>query len=185
MPSTSTASTAGHGFSAPARPFAPAAPAPAPDRMPRTAGPVLRRATVVLALAAALGAGTAGVGDAVGLPKAGVRAGGHLSVAYDDGSGHRLTYSVRCTEGWPAEGESEACRRLREIGGPVGPVPEGQACTMIYGGPQTAEVIGTWAGRWVRESYRRTNGCEVARWSRMVPVLPAPTRSGSRRPLAG
>lgn len=70
--------------------------------------------------------------------------------------------------------EQDGCRHLQEIGGPVPAVPEGQMCSMIYGGPQTAEVRGTWDGRTVTESYRRTNGCEVARWSRMVPALPNP-----------
>ncbi|NUS11478.1 MAG: hypothetical protein HOY69_08760, partial [Streptomyces sp.] len=65
------------------------------------------------------------------------------------------------------------------LGGPLAPVPTGQMCSMIYGGPQTAHVTGLWHGEPVDETYRRTDGCEVARWNRMVPALPAPTSAGT------
>lgn len=45
---------------------------------------------------------------------------------------------------------------------------------MLYGGPQTATIRGIWHGHLVDETYRRTNGCEVARWARMTPALPDP-----------
>lgn len=136
-----------------------------------------------------------------------------LFVAYDDGSGHPRTYALTCghdewpagpaeetaTEGpedfgGPAErhlaGEDRAdrdpCAHLDRIGGPLPAVPDGQACSMIYGGPQTATVTGMWRGHHVHEDYRRTNGCEVARWSRMVPALPAPLQGPPRmQPLRG
>ncbi|WP_458244671.1 SSI family serine proteinase inhibitor [Streptomyces sp. MAI_2237] len=52
------------------------------------------------------------------------------------------------------------------------PVPEGSICTMQYGGPATAHVTGVWAGRPVDATYSRDNGCEIARWDRMAPLLP-------------
>ena len=52
------------------------------------------------------------------------------------------------------------------------PVPEGSLCTMQYGGPATAYVTGTWAGRPVDAKYDRSDGCQIARWDRLVPVLP-------------
>ncbi|MEU9167051.1 SSI family serine proteinase inhibitor [Streptomyces sp. NPDC048420] len=52
------------------------------------------------------------------------------------------------------------------------PVPEGSICTMLYGGPATAHVTGTWAGRPVDARFDRSNGCETARWDRFVPLLP-------------
>ncbi|MGW0187360.1 SSI family serine proteinase inhibitor [Streptomyces sp. NPDC003362] len=54
------------------------------------------------------------------------------------------------------------------------PVPEGTVCTMQYGGSATARVTGTWAGRPVDATFDRSNGCEIARWDRLVPLLPAP-----------
>jgi hypothetical protein len=43
---------------------------------------------------------------------------------------------------------------------------------MIYGGPATAHVTGTWAGRPVDTTYDRGNGCAISRWNGMVPLLP-------------
>lgn len=51
------------------------------------------------------------------------------------------------------------------------PVPDDQACTMIYGGPQTATITGTLNGEDVDSSFSRTNGCEIARWDALVKVL--------------
>ncbi|MFH8404456.1 SSI family serine proteinase inhibitor [Streptomyces sp. NPDC018019] len=52
-------------------------------------------------------------------------------------------------------------------------VPKDSKCTMQYGGPATARVTGTWAGRPVNAQFKRTDGCEIGRWDRFVPVLPA------------
>ncbi|MDF9814277.1 SSI family serine proteinase inhibitor [Streptomyces sp. SPB162] len=73
----------------------------------------------------------------------------------------------------PAKAAKDSCDQLRRLSGPVGPVPTGQMCSMIYGGSQTAQVTGVWHGAPVKEKYSRSNGCEVARWNRMAPVLPA------------
>lgn len=73
----------------------------------------------------------------------------------------------------PARSVADSCDQLERLGGPVGPVPAGQMCSMIYGGSQTAQVTGTWHGAAVTQKYSRANGCEVARWNRMAPVLPA------------
>jgi Ni/Co efflux regulator RcnB len=105
-----------------------------------------------------------------------------LTVTYDDGSGHPRTYGLACGHDQEADRQAaaagdrtaDACSHLDVIGGPVPAVPSGQACSMIYGGPQTATIRGMWRGHRVSEDYRRTNGCEVDRWSRMEPALPAP-----------
>jgi hypothetical protein len=41
------------------------------------------------------------------------------------------------------------------------------ACTQIYGGDQLATITG--AG--VQASFSRANGCEIARWDALRPVL--------------
>ena len=38
---------------------------------------------------------------------------------------------------------------------------------MLYGGPQTAIVKGTYAGKPVDATFKRTNGCEVSRWEKL------------------
>lgn len=70
----------------------------------------------------------------------------------------------------------DACGRLdrRTTWGkdPFAPVQPGTVCTMQYGGPATAHVTGTWAGRQVDARFDRGDGCEIARWDALVPVLP-------------
>lgn len=101
---------------------------------------------------------------------------GRLTVSVDDGQGHVTTYRLVCGPGGAAEGSHpdsrKACDRLERIGGPLGPVETGQMCSMIYGGPSTASVTGTWRSAVVRDHYSLANGCEIGRWEQMEPVLP-------------
>lgn len=105
-----------------------------------------------------------------------VPGGGRLVVTVNDGAGRLKTYELVCGPDGTAEGThpeaAAACERLKRIGGPTGPVTEGQMCPTVYGGAQTASVTGTWGPAAVRERYSRTNGCEIERWRSMVPVLP-------------
>jgi hypothetical protein len=64
-----------------------------------------------------------------------------------------------------------ACAALEKGKAPFAPVPKDMACTQISGGPQTATITGTWRGERVTASYNRSNGCEIARWDRLIPVF--------------
>lgn len=44
-------------------------------------------------------------------------------------------------------------------------------CTQQYGGPQVAVVTGRFRGRDVHSEFSRTDGCEIARWRAMAPLL--------------
>lgn len=44
-------------------------------------------------------------------------------------------------------------------------------CTQQYGGPEVAVVTGRYLGRDVRSEFSRTDGCEIARWRAMAPLL--------------
>lgn len=44
-------------------------------------------------------------------------------------------------------------------------------CTQQYGGPQVAVVTGRFLGREVHCTFSRTDGCEIARWRAMAPLL--------------
>ncbi|ULR56064.1 subtilase-type protease inhibitor [Streptomyces deccanensis] len=93
------------------------------------------------------------------------------------GGGADGTFELRChPEGGTHPDVREACGRLdrRTTWGtdPFAPVRSGTVCTMQYGGPATAHVTGTWAGRRVDARFDRGDGCEIARWDAMVPVLP-------------
>lgn len=51
-------------------------------------------------------------------------------------------------------------------------------CTQQYGGPQVAQVDGTFLGRTVHSRFTRTDGCEIARWRALAPLFGA--TGGSR-----
>ncbi|MGQ0845118.1 MAG: SSI family serine proteinase inhibitor [Sporichthyaceae bacterium] len=101
----------------------------------------------------------------------------HLTVA------HRATpnapatrIDLSCAPGADHSGWAEqACAVLTEQAeagaDPFAPVAPGRVCAVAYGGPATAQVTGRWYGRAVSADFKRTNGCEVARWDRLSPVL--------------
>ena len=79
----------------------------------------------------------------------------------------RLTWRLRCG---PAGGTlpraAAACRRLATLERPFAPVPKDIVCSQIFGGPQVARVTGTFERRRVWVTFKRTDGCEIARWNR-------------------
>jgi hypothetical protein len=148
-------------------------------RSPRALGRSLS-ATVVLALAAVPVPAFAAARMPLPLPlplPLPEAAGDQLTVAYDDGGGVTVTNTLSChPTGGSLPDAQAACDQLDALGGPLGPVPRGQMCTELYGGPQSARITGTWHGRHVEETYNRNDGCQAARWRRMEPVLPTPGR---------
>jgi hypothetical protein len=85
-------------------------------------------------------------------------------------------YTLSCAE--PVSGDlpdvSAACAHLQGLDHPFAALPAGQVCSQQFGGPQTARVTGTWAGRPVDLSLARRNGCEIAQWDALAPLLPGP-----------
>jgi hypothetical protein len=53
------------------------------------------------------------------------------------------------------------------------PVPVDQACTAIYGGPRKATITGRYQNEPVSAVFTQENGCEIARWNQIKPVLDA------------
>ncbi|MEV0219361.1 SSI family serine proteinase inhibitor [Streptomyces sp. NPDC050704] len=102
----------------------------------------------------------------------------HLTVTVrDSGGGTDGTYELDCHPvGGSHPDAPAACEQLdRKTSwgkGPFAPAQPGGMCTMQYGGPATARVTGTWAGQPVDATYERGDGCEIARWDALVPVLP-------------
>ncbi|WP_439681411.1 SSI family serine proteinase inhibitor [Embleya sp. MST-111070] len=103
--------------------------------------------------------------------------GDRLTITVTDAPGGAGVYTLECH---PAGGDHpaprQACERLDSVTmwgrDPFAPVPHGAMCTMIYGGPAAAHITGVWAGRPVDAAFDRTDGCEIARWDDLVPVLP-------------
>ncbi|MCX5049398.1 MULTISPECIES: SSI family serine proteinase inhibitor [unclassified Streptomyces] len=106
------------------------------------------------------------------------RGGDRLTVTVQHaGDGTDGTYVLSCHPGGGTHPDvSAACDALdhRTVWGrdTFAPVADDSVCTMQYGGPATAHVTGTWAGRPVDASYDRSDGCEIGRWDRLVPLLP-------------
>jgi Tol biopolymer transport system component len=86
------------------------------------------------------------------------------------------TFTLRCH---PTSGTlpraAAACASLTRIQNPFAPVPSDSACTQIYGGPQSATVVGLYGGKSVRTTFRRNDGCEIARWNRVRFLFPIAT----------
>jgi hypothetical protein len=82
-------------------------------------------------------------------------------------------WTLECPGGGSLPNAAEACERLADLGEKAfAPVPDGVACTQIYGGPQVAEVRGTFEGDAVNARFNRTNGCEIERWDRVAFLFP-------------
>ena len=64
-----------------------------------------------------------------------------------------------------------ACALLAADPGALEPVPPDAACTMIFGGPEEAEIVGVVNGEEVHATFSRSNGCELDRWDRLAGVL--------------
>ncbi len=65
----------------------------------------------------------------------------------------------------------EACAALASDPEALEPVPTESACTLIYGGPEQADVVGTLDGEEISATFNRSGGCEIDRWDRMAAVL--------------
>lgn len=101
----------------------------------------------------------------------------HLTITYVSDKGAKpIKWHLQCgPPGGDHPKAAEACAALDAAavkgGDPFAPVPKDQMCTFIYGGPQTATVEGTWNLNKVSASFSRSNGCEIARWDALGPLL--------------
>jgi hypothetical protein len=100
-----------------------------------------------------------------------------VTVTNPENSRAKGTYELKCgPTGGTHPKPQAACDRLVELGrsagDPFAKVPAGAVCTMLYGGPATARVTGVWKGRGVDAVFNRKNGCEIARWKNLEPLLP-------------
>ncbi|SRR6266508_2505042 len=105
----------------------------------------------------------------------------NLTVTYwpKGAPGPSTRWTLRCG---PAGGThphpAAACAALARHPEALKPVPPQAVCSLVYGGPQVARVRGRYRGRAVDAKLNRENGCEVARWSALVPLVPKPPPTG-------
>lgn len=145
-----------------------------------------RRAVAGVTLALAVAAAIGGCGEADDPPAAQPTsttpsaAAIELTVLYDDGSGRRTTGTLTCRGAEQrAEGALEGRASPAELCAQASGVAElltskpdkRRACTQIYGGPQTARVTGEIDGDEVDRRFTRTNGCEIADYTRAAGLL--------------
>jgi hypothetical protein len=85
----------------------------------------------------------------------------------------RAVRTLRCDPpGGSVPRPAAACRAVLAAGrAAFRPVPPDTACTEIYGGPAVAVVTGRLDGRRVWARFTRENGCQIARWQRLVGLL--------------
>jgi hypothetical protein len=87
-----------------------------------------------------------------------------------DGPSQEATLTCDPAGGTHPNPES-ACAVLAGDADALEPVPPDTACTMIFGGPEHATVVGKVAGEQVDAAFERSNGCELDRWDRLTPLL--------------
>ena len=95
-----------------------------------------------------------------------------ISVSIGGSEAPSKLWTLRCPAGGSLPDAAEACRKLGEIDDPFAPVPKATACTQIFGGPEIADVSGTFNGRHVDTQFSRGDGCELERWKRVGFLFP-------------
>lgn len=104
------------------------------------------------------------------------RAGNDLAVQVNRGDGSPAdSWTLTCAgvvEGSHSEARA-TCAHLTSLDAPFAPLPADVLCTQVYGGPQTAQVTGVWGGQPVDLQLSRSDGCRIAQWDGLVPLVPA------------
>jgi hypothetical protein len=68
--------------------------------------------------------------------------------------------------------DSSACGAAAGVSAAdVRTTPGDTACTQIYGGPEEATIRGTIRGASIDATFKRTDGCEIARWDKVKALL--------------
>ena len=96
------------------------------------------------------------------------------------------TYTLMCSPEQGADADNSgdhpdvdsACQALLDAAAvepsPLETIASDQLCTQVYGGAQTATLTGVVLGEEVAAELSRVNGCEIARWDALVPVVGTP-----------
>jgi hypothetical protein len=86
-------------------------------------------------------------------------------------SGEMRSATLTCDpDGGSHADPARACDALLAHEDALEPVGQGVACTEIYGGPQLATI----SGANVHAVFSRENGCQIARWEKLAPLLELP-----------
>ena len=127
------------------------------------------RGPILLAAVAAVSAGCAGMGNGRGSEtmNAAPRTALEISVWARGTDGPVRAWTLRCPPEGTQPAAARACSRLDALDEDAfKPVPHGVACAQIYGGPEVAEVRGTFRGRRIETRFSREDACRMERWDR-------------------
>jgi hypothetical protein len=95
-----------------------------------------------------------------------------ISVSIGGSEAPTKTWTLECPDGGTLPHPERACAKLAVIDDPFAPAPEDKACTQVFGGPEVADVTGTFRGKPVNAHFAKGNGCEIARWNRVEFLFP-------------
>lgn len=91
---------------------------------------------------------------------------------WPNGTGDAVHASLQCDPpGGNHPRPEAACAAVRRNATALQPVRADMACTQQYGGPERARVRGIVDGTDVSAELTRANGCEIARWDSLAPLL--------------
>jgi hypothetical protein len=139
---------------------------------------VLRALTVAAVALVLAGCGSdGGDGRSSSIDPTGSPAEHELQLTVDRGDGSDPeTYTLACdgADGATHPDPEAACGHLQAMDDPFARLAEDVVCTEQYGGPQTATVTGRWDGEPVDLALSRTDGCRIAQWDALGPLLPGP-----------
>jgi hypothetical protein len=136
----------------------------------------VRVALVALVAVAAAGCGGES-SDSSGSPTATRPAGSgetklEINVSIGGSEAPTKMWTLECPDGGTLPHPNAACAKLATMDDPFAPVPKDKACTQIFGGPEVADVTGTFKGKPVNAHFDKGNGCEIERWNRVEFLFP-------------
>jgi hypothetical protein len=105
------------------------------------------------------------------------RAENDLVVRIDRGDGSAPeSWTLTCagSAGGTHPDAQAACAHLQGLDHPFVPIPDDVVCTEQYGGPQSAHIAGRWGGEPVDFEVTRVDGCRIAQWDSLGPLLSGP-----------
>ena len=131
----------------------------------------------ILALAALAATGCMGRGTSSGSRTGTVQASPantklEISVSIGGSEAPTKTWTLECPDGGTLPNPEQACAKLAVMDDPFAPVPKDKACTQVFGGPEEADVTGTFRGDPVNAHFNKGNGCEIARWNSLEFLFP-------------
>ena len=95
-----------------------------------------------------------------------------ISVSIGGSEAPTKTWTLECPDGGTLPNPEQACAKLAVLDDPFAPVPKDKACTQVFGGPEEADVTGTFRGDPVNAHFSKGNGCEIARWHSVEFLFP-------------